>query len=261
MAKKEEIQKKNVEEANEALGAQLNLVTALQDKMSFLLKITKDKGTLDKQSLDSVKSVVAATKNLKAEYDSVKEVQKDISKNQKLQQDIERQKNALFKQGGEDLKKEIEFLLENKIIKSGEYQLPDALRRLTESGNKFKPGKVEEWLDCGNKEVTVHTNQRVLEYDAEKGLNTIANDVISENAVIISPCYIGENVKIVNSIVGPHVSIGKDSVIENSIVKNTIIQNKSSVINALLQDSMIGNQAKYQGSIADISLGDFSTIA
>jgi glucose-1-phosphate thymidylyltransferase len=107
----------------------------------------------------------------------------------------------------------------------------------------------------------VHTNQRVLEYDAEKGLNTIANDVISENAVIIPPCYIGENVKIVNSIVGPHVSIGKDSVIENSIVKNTIIQNKSSVINALLQDSMIGNQAKYQGSIADISLGDFSTIA
>jgi hypothetical protein len=109
MAKKEEIQKKNVEEANEALGAQLNLVTSLQDKMSFLLKITKDKGTLDKQSLDSVKAVVAATKSLKAEYDSVKEVQKDISKNQKLQQDIERQKNALFKQGGEDLKKELDI--------------------------------------------------------------------------------------------------------------------------------------------------------
>jgi hypothetical protein len=109
MAKKEEIQKKNVEEANEALGAQLNLVTSLQDKMSFLLKTYKEKGTLDKQSLDSVKAVVAATKNLKAEYDSVKEVQKDISKNQKLQQDIERQKNALFKQGGEDLKKELDI--------------------------------------------------------------------------------------------------------------------------------------------------------
>jgi glucose-1-phosphate thymidylyltransferase len=162
---------------------------------------------------------------------------------------------------GEDLKKEIEFLLDNSIIKSGEYQLPDALRRLTEAGNKFKPGKVEEWLDCGNKEVTVHTNQRVLEYDLEKGRATIAENVISENSVIIPPCYIGENVKIVNSIVGPHVSIGEGSTIENSIVKNTIIQNKSSVKNALLQDSMIGNQAKYIGSVADISLGDFSTIA
>jgi hypothetical protein len=54
------------------------------------------------------------------------------------------------------------------IIKSGEFQLPDALRRLTEAGNKFKPGKVDEWLDCGNKEVTVFTNQRVLEYDYAK---------------------------------------------------------------------------------------------
>ena len=67
MAKKEEIQKKNVDEANESLGAQLNLVTALQDKMSQILKVYKEKGTLDKQSLDNVKAVVASTKTLKAE--------------------------------------------------------------------------------------------------------------------------------------------------------------------------------------------------
>lgn len=162
---------------------------------------------------------------------------------------------------GENLRKEIEFLLDNKIIKSGEYQLPDALRRLTEAGNKFKPGEVEEWLDCGNKEVTVHTNQRVLEYDVEKGLENVAENVQTENSIIIPPCYIAENVKIVNSIVGPHVSIGKDSMIENSILKNSIIQNNSLIKNALLQDSMIGNQAKYQGVISDISLGDFSIIA
>ena len=161
---------------------------------------------------------------------------------------------------GEDLRNEIEYLLDNKIIKSGEYQLPDALRRLTEAGNKFKPGKVEEWLDCGNKEVTVHTNQRVLEYDAEKGIDNIANDVKTENAVIIQPCYIGKNVSLKNAIVGPHVSIGEGSIVENAIVKNTIIQQKTMINNALLQDSMIGNLASYTGKVADISLGDYSTI-
>ena len=161
----------------------------------------------------------------------------------------------------EDLRKEIEFLLENNIIKSGEFQLPDALRRLTEAGNKFKPGKVDEWLDCGNKEVTVHTNQRVLEHDSSKGIQTISDNFISENSVIIPPCYIGDNVKIINAIVGPHVSIGEGSIIENATIKNSIIQSNAKIKNTILHNSMIGNSANYEGKIADISLGDYSTIA
>src|SRR5690606_21616557 len=49
---------------------------------------------------------------------------------------------------GEELRTEINYLIDNNIIKGGEYQLPDALRRLTEIGTKFKPGEVSEWLDC-----------------------------------------------------------------------------------------------------------------
>ena len=162
---------------------------------------------------------------------------------------------------GEDLRKEIEFLLDNQIIKSGEYQLPDALRRLTEAGNKFKPGKVVEWLDCGNKDVTVHTNQRVLEHDLAKGKNTIAEDVVTENSIIIPPCFIGKNVKIYNSVIGPHVSVGEGSVINTSIIKNSIVQNNSSIGNALLKDSMIGNNVTYKGNLSDLSLGDYSIIA
>src|SRR5690606_20381981 len=72
----------------------------------------------------------------------------------------------------ENLRTELQYLVDHDVIKGGEYQLPDALRRLTEKGTKFKPGEVSEWLDCGNKEVTVHTNQRVLEFD--KDLDLIA---------------------------------------------------------------------------------------
>ena len=96
-----------------------------------------------------------------------------------------------FKEG-EKLKVELQYLIDNGIIKGGEYQLPDALRNLTKKGAKFKPGKVTEWLDCGNKVVTVHTNQRVLEFDKDEEL--VSKDLISTNSVVIPPCFIGEHV-------------------------------------------------------------------
>ncbi len=158
----------------------------------------------------------------------------------------------------EKLKSELQYLIDNGIIKGGEYQLPDALRRLTEKGLKFKPGKVNEWLDCGNKQVTVHTNQRVLEFDKDK--NLVSKDVVVENGVIIPPCYIGEHVVIKNSVVGPHVSLGRGTTVKNSIIKNTIVQKNAMISNTVLQDSMIGNYAKILSHGKEISIGDYTTI-
>jgi glucose-1-phosphate thymidylyltransferase len=164
-----------------------------------------------------------------------------------------------FKDGAR-LRKELEYLIDNDVIKGGEYQLPDGLRRLTEAGYKFKPGEVIEWLDCGNKEVTVHTNQRVLEYDFEKNKMMVSETADIIDSVIIPPCYIGENVVIENSVVGPHVSLGKGTRVMNSVLTNSNIQQNSEITNAVLRDSMIGSFANYIGSARDLSLGDYSTI-
>lgn len=161
---------------------------------------------------------------------------------------------------GERLRTELEYLIDNNVIKGGEYQLPDALRRLTEAGYKFKPGEVIEWLDCGNKEVTVFTNQRVLEYDKDKKTLFTASTSKIENSTIIQPCYIGENVIITNSVVGPHVSIGNNGKISNSVVKNSIIQHNSSITNAIVSDSMIGSNAHFESVAQDLSIGDYTTI-
>ena len=160
---------------------------------------------------------------------------------------------------GERLHKELQYLVDNDVIKSGEYQLPDALRRLTESGVVFKPGTVSEWLDCGNKEVTVHTNQRVLEFDHAAGLPMQDASATCTNSVIIQPCFIGKNVKIDASVIGPHVSIGANSVVENSIIRNTNIQQNTHISNANMADSMLGSNVVYNGRSKDLSLGDFST--
>lgn len=161
---------------------------------------------------------------------------------------------------GEELRTELNYLIENAVIKSGEYQLPDALRRLTEKGKKFKPGTVEEWLDCGNKEVTVHTNQRVLEYDLERGKKLRASSAKIEQSIIIEPCYIGEDVELSNCIIGPHVSIGSGSKIANALIKNSILQKNVQLSNTILQDSMVGSHAVVKGKAQDISISDYSVI-
>ncbi len=163
-----------------------------------------------------------------------------------------------FKDGAR-LRKELEYLLDNNIIKGGEYQLPDALRRLTEDGCKFKPGEVIEWLDCGNKEVTVFTNQRVLEFDYEANKMMVSESASITDTVVIPPCFIGENVVIENSVVGPHVSLGKGTEVRGTVIANSIVQQNTKLSNAVITDSMIGSYASYEGMARDLSMGDYSS--
>jgi len=159
---------------------------------------------------------------------------------------------------GDGLREEIKSIIDNNIKDKGEYQLTTALENLKNKGLLFKPGIIDEWLDCGNKDSLIYANQRILEFNRTSDM--IDDSLLNENAVIISPCYIGKNVKIYNSVVGPHVSIGENTTIENSIIKNSIIQNDAIVRYANLEDSMIGNKASYNGSNSNINIGDYSSL-
>lgn len=162
-----------------------------------------------------------------------------------------------FFRDGEMLRNELQYLIDNKITDRGEYQITDALENMKSKGLKFLPGTVNEWMDCGNKDVTVDTNNRMLGFlqDEEE---LISDDVTLDNSKIVQPCFIGRNVVIRNSTVGPYVSIGNGSRIENSTIKTTIIQEDSSVSDMNLENSMIGNKAVLNGKFSSISLGDYS---
>ena len=162
-----------------------------------------------------------------------------------------------FFKDGFRLRDELQYLIDNNIKDKGEYQLTNALENMKVKGAGFYPGKVEEWLDCGNPPAAIHANKRVLEYTENAELRA---GLSLENATIIEPCYIGSNVSLKNCTVGPHVSIGNDTQIINSTVKNTIIQNNTSIENADLEDSMIGNRVEYTGGTKRVSIGDYSKI-
>jgi glucose-1-phosphate thymidylyltransferase len=160
---------------------------------------------------------------------------------------------------GEYLRKELQFLIDNDVKDKGEYQLTNALENMKNKGTNFEPGKVTEWLDCGNKNATVYTNQRVLEFN--KNSKLISDSLKKENAVIVEPCFIGENVQIKNAVVGPYVSLGDNVIVENSIIKNSIVQSGTKINNANIDNSMLGSHVEYKGTADDLSIGDYTTVA
>ena len=159
------------------------------------------------------------------------------------------------------LKDQLQKVLDNNIINGGEYQINDGIKGMMADGKVFKTGEVSEWMDCGNKTITLDTNQRMLGFLQADGEEQLVSDSVkNENSTIIEPCYIGENVVLKNTTVGPFVSIGNNCVIENSTVKNSLIQNHTSIKNANLDEAMIGNHVKYDGKFTKISIGDYSVL-
>ena len=158
------------------------------------------------------------------------------------------------------LKNELQLVLDNNIIHGGEYQINDGIKQMMAKGMKFVPGKVTEWMDCGNKNVTVDTNSRMLGFLHNDGEHLVDDDVKLENSTIIPPCYIGKDVILINATVGPNVSLGDGCHVQNSTIKNSLVQTHSHIKNANLDNAMIGNHASFDGNFTNISIGDYSVL-
>jgi len=160
-----------------------------------------------------------------------------------------------FKNGGV-LRDELQYLLDNDIKDKGEYQLTNALDNMKNKGMKFKPGTVDAWMDCGNKEVTLDTNNRMLDY-LNGSAELRGSNINLEKSVIIEPCYIGNNVTLRNATVGPHVSLGSGTVVENATIQKSLVQHDTVIKNINLNNSMLGANVVVDGSFTSLSLGDF----
>ncbi|MEZ4787408.1 MAG: sugar phosphate nucleotidyltransferase [Flavobacterium haoranii] len=159
------------------------------------------------------------------------------------------------------LRDELQLVIDNNIIHGGEYQINDGIKQMMAKGMKFVPGQVEEWMDCGNKNVTVDTNSRMLNFIHQDGEeNMIAESVKIENSTIIPPCFIADDVILINSTVGPNVSLGKATHVSNATIKNSLVQTHAHIRNANLDNAMIGNHATFDGEFKSISIGDYSVL-
>jgi glucose-1-phosphate thymidylyltransferase len=150
----------------------------------------------------------------------------------------------LFEVLGEQISKDIR--------NHGEYQITDALQMMIDRGSEFETFQVEEWFDCGKYEAMLETNRRLLEgkFEAPR----------AEGSVFVPPLSVAPTARIVNSIIGPHVSIAADAVVENAIVRDSIIDHGANVRDCLLQGSIIGPQTVIKGSFQRLNIGDSSEV-
>lgn len=144
--------------------------------------------------------------------------------------------------------------IKQNIRTLGEIQLTDALDAMIEKGTKFKTFHVNTWFDCGKKEVLLETNAMLLE---KQPYNEIP---VFDNTIFIHPVNVGKDCMISNSIIGPHVTIGSGSKIDNSIIKNSIIGTFTDLEEVVLHKSIIGSDTSVKGLRQSLNLGDNTEI-
>ncbi len=112
----------------------------------------------------------------------------------------------------------LSWMLENDIKTRGEYQLTDALQEMVRRGSKFKTFTVSSWYDCGHAGSLLATNRVLLD---EKEDMSSTYEIV--DSVVVHPVAIGDDVRLVNSVIGPYASIADGTVIENSIISDSVI--------------------------------------
>jgi glucose-1-phosphate thymidylyltransferase len=232
-----------------------NVVVAFADtlfKADFVLDTSKD-GIIWVQKIEDPRQFGVVKLN------EQEEITDFVEKPQEFISDLAIIGIYYFKDGSY-LRKHLQYLLDNNIKDKGEYQLTNALENMKNEGTKFAAGQVSEWLDCGNKDATVYTNQRYLHFLQEQNAPLRAKDVQIKNSIINEPVFIDAGVVIENSVVGPNVSIGKNTQIKASVIENSIIQENSVLEGLHLSNAMIGNYVKYSKKPQDASIGDFNVI-
>lgn len=160
-----------------------------------------------------------------------------------------------FKDGAQ-LKKEIEYLLDNDVRgHGGEFQLTDALDRLLKDNKVFRKATVDEWLDCGTLPAWLETTGVIVEKEAGE-----IDESRFKETKIIQPVFIGDNVELENCIIGPYASIEAGSRLKKCTVKNSLIQEHASLENCHIEKSTIGKYVELKHVDQQVHLGDHSKV-
>ncbi|MEW6411416.1 MAG: sugar phosphate nucleotidyltransferase [Candidatus Zixiibacteriota bacterium] len=153
----------------------------------------------------------------------------------------------------DSLKLELQKLVESGKTTRGEIQLTDALARMIANGTKFTPFEVEGWFDCGKKETMLSTNRHFLK--------KVPVPERIQDSVIIPPVYVGDDVSIEKSVIGPNVSLARGAVIKHSIISDSIIGRDARVEDMVIQESIVGREVVLKGRKKILNIGDSTEIS
>ncbi|MFF2015091.1 sugar phosphate nucleotidyltransferase [Paenibacillus sp. NPDC058177] len=144
----------------------------------------------------------------------------------------------------------------------GEYELTDAIQMLVSEGRHvaysvttapfFDIGTHERWLDANRYKMDQDPKNFVM----PSGINFVQ---------WIPPVRVDPTARVTNSVIGPHVYIGPDSVVEDCILTNSILTDQVRLSHVHAEGSVFGShvhlaEQEIQEQPARYILGDRATI-
>ena len=154
----------------------------------------------------------------------------------------------------------IKKYLDKRMDDSTEVYLTESLQDLVDEGFKIAAVTLKKGiLDFGRPSELLHGNMDLLQQQSIHEEDFDRLNISVEKSFIKYPVYIGRNTKIINSVIGPYVSIGDNSIIESSILKSSLIEKNASLTNIISKNSIIGSNVKVENITKDnLIIGDKS---
>ena len=156
------------------------------------------------------------------------------------------------------IRDELKIHLSQKLSPGKEYLLNFGIEKMIDNKKIFKSQEIETWMDCGTPRLLIESAKKIMMQYVDSDKN---NSFTEEGNVKINhPVFIGKNVRIKDSEIGPYVSISDNVYISSSSIKSTLIYNGAKVSNADIKNSILGSYSVYDGSNKEVFLGDYSQI-
>ncbi|MFX0139991.1 MAG: sugar phosphate nucleotidyltransferase [Candidatus Hodarchaeota archaeon] len=156
--------------------------------------------------------------------------------------------------------KNLKQYIDQSSDKSKEIYLTDSLQDLVNQGFKIATVELKQGiLDFGRPTELLKGNKYLLEQNSSRIEDFQKFNITVERSFLKNPIFIGKNTKIINSVIGPYISIGDDSYIENCILENSVIETKTYLKNIISHNSIIGSNVKVENICKDnLIIGDKS---
>ena len=155
----------------------------------------------------------------------------------------------------EKLRAAIAGLVDSAVTTRGEYQLTDALQAMIDAGERFVPFEIGAWFDCGEPETLLATNRELLDRRGGFVPPAVAK-AAAARSVLAPPVHVGEGAVIESSVVGPHVTLGRGSVVRDSVVRDSIVGENAVVEGIVMEHSIVGPGVRMRRRPAMLNLGN-----
>ncbi len=150
--------------------------------------------------------------------------------------------------------------LDKRTEQSKEIYLTESLQDLINDGFKISAVVLKNGiLDFGRPSELLIGNKYLLEHEHIKKEDFKELNITFEYSFMKNPVHIGRDSKIINCVIGPHVSIGNNCFLKNCIIKNSVIEHNTRLQKVITENSIIGSNVEIKDLIKDnLIVGDRS---